>query len=269
MELKELYRRIDLPPEVIEALENAENILLSEEIQPCLERMGTAETAPEAYRTLSGLLREDGDHLQMLCCQLECARRAYGAYRAKGIPEEVYTATMKCFSRFIAECGRKTGRKFFDRGWWTYRQVSMGLFRVGALEYEFRRHEGENALAVHIPSDANLSPESVDASLARAGRFFQTYYPDYRFRWYTCGSWLLSPALGPLLGEASRIAAFQRRFTVLREDPADREFVEWLFQVPKDTQPEDLPERTSLQRKVKALLLRGGNVGTAYGVIER
>ena len=183
------------------------------------------------------------------------------------IPQTIFTETMRCFARFIEECRVRTGRMFFDRGWWTYRQVSMSLFRIGALEYEMKEYEGENVIAIHIPSDADLSRESVDVSLGRAEQFFRTCYADYEYGKYTCGSWLLSPALRASLAQDSNILAFQDRFTVIEEDSEDKEFIEWLFQVSKDTDYRKLPERTSLQRNIKERLIRGEKVGSAFGII--
>ena len=37
---------------------------------------------------------------------------------------------MKCFTRFAKECKKKNGAYFFDRGWWTYRQISMKLLKA-------------------------------------------------------------------------------------------------------------------------------------------
>lgn len=98
--------------------------------------------------------------------------------------------------------------------------------------------------------------------------FFRTYYPDHKYDRYTCESWLMSPVLKRLLPEGSHIVSFQERFTVISEDREEREFIEWLFQVPVDTAYDQLPERTTLQRKVKALLLAGGTVGCAYGILK-
>lgn len=158
---------------------------------------------------------------------------------------------------------------FFDRGWWTYRQISMSLFRIGALEYEFSEEEGEKAIALHIPSDADLSAEAVDRSMQEADTFFRTCYPDYAYDRYTCESWLLSPVLRQLLPEQSHIVSFQKRFTIKSVDREENEYIEWLFQVPVDTAYEQLPVRTSLQRKVRKLLLDGGTVGSAYGIRPR
>lgn len=268
MERSNFYRLIDLPPQIIEALEAAGRETDLQRLSPQLDGMMDIETAQAACRRLRELLSDDPDGFKMLYCHLECARRAYDGYRQRGIPDQVYTDTMRCFSRFLRESHRERGRMVFDRAWWSYRQTSMALFRLGALEYEFSSHEGAPALALHIPSDADFSPAAVDDSLARARRFFQTYFPDFRCGEWTCDSWLLSPALRPLLYPDSHILSFQDRFRVQRENPDDREFIQWLFQVPQNTPADRLPAETSLQNSVRELLLRGGTVGCAYGVMK-
>ena len=144
----------------------------------------------------------------------------------------------------------------------------MNIFRIGALEYQFKEYEGEKVIGLHIPSDADLSGESVDASFRQAELFFGTYYKEYEYSRYTCNSWLMAPALSPLLSGGSNILSFQNRFDIIREDREDKEYIEWLFQVPADTEYTDLPQRTSLQRKVRELLLQGGTVGSAFGIMD-
>ena len=144
----------------------------------------------------------------------------------------------------------------------------MGLCRLGTLEYERQERDGEKSVAVHIPSDADFSEAAVDASLKQAKAFFQTYFGDYHYGKYTCGSWLISPALTPFLSGHSNILSFQKRFHVVSEDGKDKEFIEWLFEAPIDTDYETLPADTGLRRKVRELLLNGKTIGSAYGIMK-
>ena len=267
MDLYELYDLIDLQTEMIQKLKLVGEKIDLKQIDFYLKQLMDRETAVESYRHLKTLLEEDKDNIKMLYCQLECARRVFDQYQKKHIKDTIYRDTMKCFSRFIEECKKKNGRMFFDRDWWTYRQISMSLFRIGELEYEFQKYEDENVIAIHIPSDANLSKEAVDASMKQAEIFFQTYYHDYKYEKYSCDSWLLSPRLKPLLSRKSNILSFQNRFHIVRENNEDKGYIEWLFQVPIDTNYKDLPAKTDLQKKVKEILLNGGNIGSAYGII--
>lgn len=268
MDLLELYRLIDLQPEIVQKLKVIGARVDLDYLNLYLERLMDMETAPQAYQYLNSYFEGDRDHLKMLYCQLECARRSAVKYREKCISETVFVDTMKCFSRFIGECEKKNGRLFFDRGWWTYRQISMNIFRIGSLEYQLWKRDNERVIDIHIPSDADLSGGAVERSLEQAERFFQTYYGDYKYTGYACDSWLLSPALRPFLSPQSNILAFQERFHILHVNREDKEYMEWLFQVPADTDYEDLPEGTHLQREVKKLLLGGGAVGSACGIIR-
>ena len=269
MEIKKIYELINLQPEIVKKMNECEKNVDLDELDDNLNRLITWETAKEAYQELKMRLGEDEGNLKMLYCQLECARRTYENYQKMNISEKIFADTMKCYSRFIDECQEKNGWMFCDRAWWTYRQLSMQIFRIGDLEYQFLKHGDEDAMAVHIPSDAIFTREAVDESLRLAGEFFATYYPDYKYTKYTCDSWLLSQELKKFLPEDSKILDFQRRFEILEEHKDKMEFIEWLFQRLEDTDYSELPEKTSLQRKVKESLLQGGKIGEAYGVFER
>lgn len=266
MNRQELCRLIALQPEVAAKLDAAEREINYPALAPLLAALTDRESAMDAYRSLTAALGEDPDCLKMLLCQLTCACGVWDTYRQMGIPARVFTDTMGCFTRFIGECGRVNGRLGFDRGWWTWRQLSLSLFRLGSLEFERRENEGVSSVAVHIPSDADLSPAAVDASLEAARRFFPERFGERGS--FTCRSWLLSPALVPLLPEGSNILAFQRRFRVVSVERGERDFIRWLYQVPEDTPAGALPCRTSLQRGVKELLLSGGAVGSACGILK-
>lgn len=71
-----------------------------------------------------------------------------------------------------------------------------------------------------------------------------------------------------MLPETSHIRSFQNRFEIVRENKDDREYMEWLFQIPGDTDPKDLPEGTSLQRNAKKYILEDGKIGSAFGILK-
>lgn len=210
------------------------------------------------------LLQKQVGHTALLAAALHSACRVWREYKTLGIEEQVFWDTMGCFPRFMGETRTRFGEYRFDRGWWTWRQLEMKLFRLGQLEYELREN-GE--VAVHIPSDADLSPAQVDASLALAGEFLARFYPRWAAAEFTCHSWLLSPRLLPFLREDSNIRAFQQRFSILETDP-DETCLQWLFAAKPDADLQTLPEDTSLRRGVKAHLLSGGLIGQGRGVLR-
>lgn len=275
MELQELYQKIVLQKEIVEQLVQIEKEFDLVLVEKFLDGMLQEETAEKSYTDLSHYLQEDKGNRKMLYCQLECARRTYERYQKLQIPENIYIDTMKCFTRFAEECNKKNGAYFFDRGWWTYRQISMRLFRIGVLEYELLNKDGVKRISIHIPSDAPFGKAQVDASLQEVKTFLHQFYPTYETSVFFCESWLLSPVLKDLLSKESNILSFQQRFQITKVYPEPKDYLEWLFQCSdgviygkEATVYEQLPENTSLQRKAKQWLLQGGTIGVAYGELK-
>uniref|UniRef100_UPI004056070C acyltransferase domain-containing protein n=1 Tax=Acetatifactor sp. TaxID=1872090 RepID=UPI004056070C len=238
-------------------------------INHLIQELSVAQTAFDAYKKLEKVFQEDEDKIKMLSCQLLCAAGLYERYQKKKISHKIYIDTMKCFTRFAEECMVKTGKYAFDRAWWTYRQVSMVLFRIGELEYELVEENGKKAIYLHIPSDASFTKDMVDQSLEMAQYVISTAYPEYVTCDYFCESWLLSPKLKELLDVNSNIIQFQNRFEIMKENKQAKDIFEWLFKTDENTEISILKEDTSLQRKAKQLLLQGENIGIAYGVLKK
>lgn len=128
---KALYEQLGLPAPAIEQLERVKKTFDTKQMQESIERLTAASTAREAYLQLREKLQEDEDGWKMLLCQLEAAELCRENYQRQEIGEEIFVDTMRCFSRFIRECYEMSGRFAFDRGWWTWRQLCMSLFRLG------------------------------------------------------------------------------------------------------------------------------------------
>ena len=269
MTVQELGKRIELQESIAERV----NVFISSydfsEIEATLQDLIKPETAKAAYKKLTETFPEDEDKIKMLSCYLIGVSRVYDRYQEMGISDEIFTETFKCFTRFIEECKIKTGKYAFDRAFWTYRQVSMVLFRIGELEYEMIEEKGKKEISVHIPSDAKMSDDVIDSSLKAAKEFFEVHYPEYAECDYVCDSWLLSPKLKELLSEESNIIRFQNRFEITEENKEAKDIFEWLFKTSEGADIATLPENTSLQRKAKELLLKGDNIGIAVGVMKK
>ena len=217
-----------------------------------------------------------GDGAGELAEQLITAldNREKGAW--KDLPEDIWLSTMRCFTRFVNEHYSSTGKYAFDRGFWTTRQIGAKLFRVGELEYELRETDDEalpRIISLHIPSDALMTADRLNDSVARAKEFLKEYFPDWANLPMRCHSWLLSPALKPLLDEHSNILRFQRAFDIDTEEYESNGELQWVFKLigeqQKNVDLSALPEDTSLQRRMKAYLLEGGKIGTAAGFLAR
>lgn len=265
MELITLCDGIQLQAEIREQVMEYGNSADFRRRTSAREGLKRMETEGQARAELEGILEPDPGKIKMLTCMLLCGAEQYSWYEEKGIPETVFWDTMGCFTRFIKECREKTGAYAFDREWWTARQTSGKVFRIGALEYERKERDGRKEIGIHIPSDAVLTRENCDVSMEKAKAFFCKHFPEHQDSEYVCHSWLLAPELKDLLPPDSRILDFQSRFRILEVDYLSRGYVEWVFKRTGDTVSE-FPEDTLLQRRMKRHLLEGGKVGNGFGV---
>lgn len=277
-EILTMANRLGLSEAVLIPLAAAAKALPAELPVGQLAEPRTAATAWQAITAQIPDWRGD-DGMAQLAVMLAAACRTEERYHHKGIPETVFLPTMDCFRRFLNETKARTGQWAFDRGFWTWRQTGGLLFRLGTLEFEYRkagvgpRPEGIEAespvLSVHIPSDATLKREELDRSYRMAHRFFsrETLCPFGVPKATVCGSWLLAPALDGLLPENSGIQCFAGDYRIYNVDEEDQEFYEWLFGGYRPLS--ELPEHTSLQWAVKTWLITGGHLGMARGVLNR
>ena len=261
--MEQLCRNIHMPEEVTGILLELDRTLE----HFCLESLRREETWEAGLLQLRRQLGEDPDGYKELCCMLRCAQLAKEECRGLGLTEEIYYATMGCFSRFVREHMESYGRYGFDRGFWTVRQISCRLFRIGELEYELTTLEGEKAVSLHIPSDAKLRKGLLEDSLSAAREVIGKAFPDYKDSVMFCHSWLLSPTLKELLPPASNILTFQSFFEIQPLPNANEDVLLWVFKNP-ELPPEQYPQDTSLQRKLKKYLLEGGTFLDAKGILR-
>ena len=264
---EEMLELLDIPAEVRTLFSgwNRENRAFAD--PALIRRILTRTEWAEAVEELKARIGEDPDHLRLLWEELRIAQAQWPRWLQAGIPEEVFRDTMCFASRYLNDGLKAYGKYCFTAGWWFPRQLAMELFRLGNLEFELFPHEDGRRVYLHIPSDASLAPEAIDDSIARFRAFAAEYFPEWTDVPLYCDSWLLSPVLEELLPDSSRILAFQHRFRILSVNRENTGAIAWIF--PGQHEPsEQLPEDTSLQKKMKAFLLSGGKPGWAEGVME-
>ena len=164
-------------------------------VEKILEDFRDYKKMKSARLELQEILGEDENRIKILTCMLRASANLYDVYKENGISDEVYVETMKCYTRFISETYRMTGKHYFDRYWWTARQAGGHLYRIGELEYELKRLDDKQVIDIHIPSDADFSPKAVDESLRMTKEFLRMYYPEMSVCDFTCDSWLLLNSL--------------------------------------------------------------------------
>lgn len=267
MTIQELYRLLDVPQEVVSRLNDEEAAIPFPIDEAIMRRFYCRTTTKEGLEALQGVLGEDADGMRQLCVLLHEALKTWDQYAQRGISKEIFAETMKFVPRFLNSEYAQTGTWRFRWSWWFWRQLSMAEYRVGCMEYELVEENGERFVSLHIPSDADMSAEAIDESFADFRAFLRRYEPEWTDVPWKCDSWLLSPALPHLLPEDSRILAFQRRFTIEKVNEESLGVLNWVFPPHTEVTP-DLPENTSLQKRMKAWLLSGNKVGWTAGTLR-
>ncbi len=265
--LQQLCETLELPLEV------SQRILLWEQecdfvkLADSMKLLFSKDTWDMGREKLKELLREDPDGIKMLTCMLKCGLTTLQHYRMLGIDDAIFIDTMKCFRRFVLEHKESYGTYAFDRDWWTPRQLSALLFRIGELEYELNEFDGKSCISLHIPSDSKLETSLLQESYQKARGLINQVFPSYTCAPIRCSSWLLSPALSHVLPSGSRILRFQKAFVIDSFDKENPAFMTWVYKRP-DLPLSQLPENTTLQRNLKAYLAQGGKIGEAAGYLS-
>lgn len=262
--ITELAKTLSIPNYFIEVM-LSDTSFYDAEAKQLTNGLLAKETASESMNKLMTKFKENDLGTNLLYCYLQAALKTRETYRAKGIPDDIFVATMGCFQRFIDETIALYGKQRFDRGWWTYRQTSMQLFRLGELEFEY---VDENEVSVHVPSDADLSSEKVDASFAKFKEFTKEFCPEFCNANLYITSWIVNPNITNLLNKESRIARFAKRFEIISEKDNYEDVVYWVFKTFDYSNIKELKEDTSLQRALKKEFLKGERYGEATGIIR-
>jgi hypothetical protein len=233
-----------------------------------IEQLKKRECWDETISEIKERIGEDANGFFILSELLtySCSE-TYKRYRELEINEDIFIATMKFCTGFINGHKRTYGDYAFTWAWWMPRQVSLQEFRIGELEFEFV--DGTKPqISVHIPDDANMEPDCVQETFRKFQNFLERYFPEWVNIDLYCESWMLSPALEQLLPSDSNIIRFKKLFYVESIDYESMAVLDWVYPGAQPDIP-SLPERTSLQKKMKQFLLAGGKVGWAKGILIR
>ena len=199
-------------------------------------------------------------------------------YSNEGIPERVLLDTLKDVVIWSDTFYNYSGYLGLEETHWLVRHFDFKIFRLGRLQFEFGKSEctdqevgvteGENVLNIHIPKGNSLTEERCDASFALANEFFAKFFPDYKYNFYVCYSWLLDKTLNRFLPEESNIIKFGNRFKILKEEELEaaiRFTFGWKMTKEKLYNAEC---RSGLEKCIKDYVLNGGTFYESYGIIK-
>ena len=137
--------------------------------------------------------------------------------------------------------------------------VCRELEKFKKSEWECVVKRLDEVISLHIPRNADLSPDAIDRSIDIGIKIAKERFPEYKPRLIFCSSWLLDPQLGELLNDGSKILGFANRF--MRFPCTARHGMkggfDFVFPSGSVDNLEALPENTSLQRKLKQHYISG------------
>lgn len=222
---KEIYEKLGLETELLcEALEWRED--------------HPAECARYSTALMNGKPKKlrKANAVAKLAAVLAALPSTYADYAERGIPDGIFFDTFRDISVWCENGYKQYGEKGLNNVKWLARHLTMRLFKLGRLQFEFSRFVvipnagmknilkcpyrlGEKCIAVHIPQGEKLDYARVLDSFKQADEFFTEFYPEYRYRVYNTVSWLLNPEFTEVLGSDSNIARFGKLFTLLGRAP--------------------------------------------------
>lgn len=145
-------------------------------------------------------------------------------------------------------------------------RVSPNVSRLSKKEWKIIAKQWDWMVGLHIPTKADLSEESMTKGFRDAMAKTMKHYADLKPRFVHTSTWLLSPKLAELQGEGSGIKRFSDRFIKYPIRSGGKELFPFAFRVEFESY-EELPEKTSLQRKLKKLYLDGGFIHAHAGFV--
>ncbi|MBP3301441.1 MAG: DUF5596 domain-containing protein [Clostridia bacterium] len=198
---------------------------------------------------------------------------ALALHEKRGIPHEISVAIFKDVNLWIGNHIVQFGTPGIKVFSWLKFHLRGELYRLGRLQFRpvktNRAPEGEWVFETHVPQGEPLDEQACLDSFARAKPFFAQYFPEVDAKYFDCNSWLLNPNHAYVMGENSNVVKFMRLWELRSinckgksSGTITRVFG---FGATREDLP-NLPEKTTMQRKVKAFLLAGGDLSDTYGV---
>ncbi len=151
---------------------------------------------------------------------------------------------------------------------WGLYFINIRLIEVGRLQYEYYNNQKGNFIKIHIPKGDKLLYNEVLNSIKNSKKEIERYFKLENCQYY-CESWLLSKDITKLLDSNSNIAKFQQLFDIIEGKNAVKDILNFVYDLQQINSYYDLPERTSLQSKIKQLLVDGKEIHLGIGKLKK
>lgn len=152
-------------------------------------------------------------------------------YEEAGICEEILVDTLVDLVRWADTWSDLKGELYLGELDWLSHHLEFKLFKIGRLQFCMAESEfdipekdiskGDNVIEIHIPKDGPLDILECEKSIESAKEFFEKYFPEFEYNYFTCHSWLLDESLGDILDENSNIIKFQKLFKIVDNEKSD------------------------------------------------
>ena len=258
---------------------------MASEINTVMAHFADTQTAADAVERLQASIGQqqwnEPEGLSILAIQMRVAALTRKLYARAGLSDELFVRTLDWFPRFVrwqhANVEGKFGHRvadpdnpaLFTEAFWSPRLLNLSILRFGEFEFEFVEPDGEvgeREINLHIPDDARLDAEHMQASFEQFHAFTAAKLAQYADATITCESWLLDPALDELLSAHSHLREFRALFS-LQYSEISPDYQKWIAGC-EGLSPQELPEATSLQRSIKRYVLAGGQMSVGTGVFN-
>lgn len=276
----------DYPPQVCEALLHAYKLVAADEKATALLKQNEQMLWQDQFSKIGDdLIRLDkiaemvGEHpyiIHLLFFVL-CAPKTKQLYIQRGIPLDIYRSSMLAVKWKMQKTYPLYG--VWGSGWaaWFRPFFQLRRFGIGRLEFElfpsmmdYQKGDvlickGDPVINVHIPAAGPLNHDAVVESYQKAAAFFTGAFPSGVIP-FQCNSWLLYPPVSEMVPKGN-LWAFSSDYEIIAVEDESKEDDRWrVFHVPETVPVELYPERTSLQRRLKAWLLEGHTMGSGVGM---
>ena len=151
---------------------------------------------------------------------------------------------------------------------WGIYFIKIKLIEVGRLQYEYCNNKKGKYIKIHIPKGDKLLYNGVLYSIKNSKKEIKKYFEIENYEYY-CESWLLSKEITKLLDSNSNIAKFQQLFDITEGKDAIKDILNFVFDLQQIDSYYDLPEGTSLQSKIKDLLINEKEIHIGIGKLKK
>lgn len=156
---------------------------------------------------------------------------------------------------------------------WASYFINLRIIEVGGFQYELVSEnpitkENEMCIKMHVPKGASLNEEDVRSSIRKSTYEIERYFNVEDINYYI-ESWLLSPEVLALLDDNSNILKFSKLFSIKSMGECTRDILDFVF---NDVYIKDynlLVCKTSLQVKLKSLLINKKEIHIGIGKLKQ